>query len=223
MTISRRLVDKVAVCTSRLSTNNYMSVSSNDVEAVDVEPGEEVRVMLIRTDLNGDIKPVDRAVYDTTLQKSKQVYVPADARDKLDLEGGDLVKYIIIPKDAFPGAFDGPLRAKLKEFFGSSTIGGNGDDAEKEREEERGERQTTTETFEAPMQKTGQVTIPSKVRDRMALLKGDDVLVQVTWLDNEAFLGQKTIGTGYRITINRDERQELGLVPGDEPEIRIGV
>lgn len=222
MTITRRLVDKIAICTSRISSNNYMSVSSKDVEAVDVEPGEEVRVMIIRTDLDGDIKPRDRAVYDTTLQKSKQVYVPADVRNKLDLTTGDLVKYIIIPKDAFPGAFNGPVRAALQKFLGSeSKIGDT--DTSPESEEERGERQTATAEFEAPMQKTGQITVPSDVRDKMALIKGDEVLVQIEWMGEEYFVGELDIGTGYRITIPKGKREEIGLEPGDEPSIKLGV
>jgi len=73
MTLSRRVVEKVAVCSTRLSTNNYISVSAKDVESVDMEAGDEVRVVLIRTDLDGDVKPRDRAVYENTLQKSNQV------------------------------------------------------------------------------------------------------------------------------------------------------
>jgi len=221
MTLSRRLVDKIAVCTSRVSTNNYFSVSAKDVEAVDIEAGDELRVVLIRTDLDGEIKPRDRAVYESTLQKSNQVYVPADVRDKLDLQGGDLVKYIIVSKDAFPGLMDGPIRGKAKELFQrtepeetESSSGGG--------EQERPERETSSAEFSASMQKTGQVTIPSEVMDKMGLLQGDMVLATVRW-KGEDLSRNKDIGTGNRITITKSEREELGLVPGDDPTIRLAV
>jgi hypothetical protein len=146
MTLSRRFVDKVAICSSRLSSNNYFSVSAKDVEATDIEAGDQVRVVLIRTDLDGDIKPRDRAVYQNTLQKSNQIYVPKDARDKLDLQDGDIIKYIVIPKKAFPGVMDGPLR----ERFGDILEGSVGSDDETESQEQtRPSRDTTSAEFSA--------------------------------------------------------------------------
>jgi len=72
------------------------------------------------------------------------------------------------------------------------------------------------------MQKTGQVTVPKDVRERMGLLQGDMVLATIQWL-GEDISANKDIGTGNRITINKDEREELGLDPGDEPTIRLAV
>jgi len=217
MTLSRRLVDKIAVCTSRVSSNNYFSVSSKDVRAVDIEPGDELRVVLIRTDLDGDIKPRDRSTYSSTLQKSNQVYVPADVRDKLDLQAGDLVKYIIVAKDSLPGLMDGPIRGKAKELFERTD-----DDTSESDERERPDRQTSSAEFSASMQKTGQVTVPKNVMDKMGLLQGDTVLATISWKGQD-ISRNKDIGTGNRITITKSERRELMLEPGDEPDVRIAV
>jgi len=219
MTLSRRVVEKVAVCSTRLSTNNYISVSAKDVESVDMKAGDEVRVVLIRTDLDGDVKPRDRAVYENTLQKSNQVYVPADVRDKLDAQAGDLFKYIIIPKDAFPGLMDGPIRGKAKELFQMDETQDSDDGPD---ESERPERQTSNAEFTAPMQQTGQITVPAEVRKKMALMKGDMVLATIRW-KGEDISRNKDIGTGNRITLKKSEREELDLEPGDEPEVRLAV
>jgi len=221
MTLSRRFVEKVAICTSRLSSNNYFSVSAKDVEATDVEPGDEVRVMLIRTDLESDIKPRDRAVYKSTLQKSNQVYVPKDVREKLDLTDGDLIKYIMIPSTAFPGITDGPFREKFGDMFEAVEREDETQDAG-ETEEDRPKRQTSSAEFSASMQKTGQVTVPKEVRTKMGLIQGDTVLATISWKGNDMSVN-KDIGTGHRITINKEERAKLGLEPGDNPDIRLAV
>ncbi|EGQ44232.1 MAG: hypothetical protein J07AB43_02910 [Candidatus Nanosalina sp. J07AB43] len=219
MTLSRRFVDKVAICSSRLSSNNYFSVSAKDVEATDIEAGDQVRVVLIRTDLDGDIKPRDRAVYQNTLQKSNQIYVPKDARDKLDLQDGDIIKYIVIPKKAFPGVMDGPLR----ERFGDILEGSVGSDDETESQEQtRPSRDTTSAEFSASMQKTGQITVPKSVREDMGLIQGDTVLATIKWQGDD-ISANKDIGSGNRIIITKDQRDELGLEPGDEPTIRLAV
>lgn len=219
MTLSRRFVDKVAICSSRISSNNYFSVSAKDVEATELEPGDNVRVVLIRSDLDGEIKPRDRDVYENTLQKSNQIYVPKSTRDKLDLEAGDIVKYIVIPKSAFPGIMDGPLR----ERFGDILEGDTGEDSESgSQEQTRPTRDTTSAEFSASMQKTGQVTVPKQVRNRMGLIQGDTVLATIEW-QGEDVSSNKDIGSGNRIIITKEQRQELGLEPGDEPTIRLAV
>jgi bifunctional DNA-binding transcriptional regulator/antitoxin component of YhaV-PrlF toxin-antitoxin module len=215
MTLTRRLVENVAFCTGRLSSNNFFSVSANDVRAANLEAGEEMRVILIRTDINGNIQPRDRAVYSASFQKSNQLYVPKDVRDKLDLEDGDLIKYFVIPQSAFPGIRDGPLREYLKDNVGASP-----EVEETQEQDERPERETSRAEFSGSMQKTGQVTVPASVMDKMGLVQGDQVLATIEWLDDD-ISSNKQIGTGNRITITKDERSELGLEPGDTPSISI--
>lgn len=217
MTLSRRIVDNVAICSARVSSNNYFTISAQDVESANLEHGEELRVVLIRTDLHGDLKPRDRDTYKSTLQKSNQVYVPVSTRDKLDLEAGDIVKYIAISESTFPGLKDGPIRGKLSKIF---EITDSND--EPERTQKRPTRQTSSAEFSASMQKTGQVTVPSDIMDKMGLLQGDTVLTTIQWKD-EDLTANKDIGTGNRVTIKKSERQSLGLEPGDTPTIRLAV
>lgn len=219
MTLSRRFVDKVAICSTRISANNYFSVSAKDVEATDLDAGDDVRVVLIRTDLDGDIKPRDRDVYENTLQKSNQIYVPASTRDKLDLEAGDIVKYVVIPKKAFPGVMDGPLRERLGDIL-EDTPDKNEDGSQQT--QERPSRDTTSAEFSASMQKTGQITVPKEVRNKMGLIQGDTVLATIQW-NGKDVSANKDIGSGNRIIITKDERQELGIEPGDEPTVRLAI
>lgn len=214
MTVTRRLFNRVAVCSSRLSSNNYFSVRNRDIESTNLEAGDEVRVMLIDAEVD-EFKPRDRDVYSSTLQKSNQVYVPKATREKLDLEGGDLVKYLVVPTDSFPGIQDGPLRDAAQDAI-------NGDEDDPDEEPQRPERETTNATFSAPMQKTGQVTVPANTMDKMGLVQGDQITATVEHEgDDSTFTTQ--IGTGNRMLIPKNEREELGLESGDEPEIRIAV
>lgn len=215
MTLSRRLIEKVAVCSGRISSNNYISVNSRDIESTDVEPGDELRVLLIRTDLDREFKPRDRDVFETTLQKSGQIYVPKNARQKLDLNPGDIVKYIIIPKDSFPGVSDGPLRDKIRDLMGIN-------EQEPDTEPDRPTRETSTAEFEGPIQQTGQLTVPAGVMDKMGLVQGDNVLATVQWKGNNTSV-MTDIGTANRITIPKSKRDEIGLEAGDTPTVRLGV
>jgi bifunctional DNA-binding transcriptional regulator/antitoxin component of YhaV-PrlF toxin-antitoxin module len=218
VTIQRQLLDRVALCSARVSANNYFSVTKKDVESTALEAGDEVRVRLSRTDLDRDLQPRDSDVYDSTLQKSNQVYIPADTRDKLDLETGDIVKYIVVPSKAFPGFKDGPLRNKAKDI-----VNGGSEEETEDGGTERPERESMSETITGmSMQKTGQVTVPADTMDKMGLLQGDTVFVMIKWQD-ESLTANKDIGTGNRITINKEERNELGIEPGDEPTMRISV
>jgi len=205
MTIQSRVFDRLAVCSARVTANNYFSVSKTDIESTDMEPGDQIRVRLSRTDKAG---PTDSDIYETSLQKSNQLYIPKDTREKLDLEAGDTIKYIAIPKKSFPGLSDGPVRDKLR-----------GDDTPPE--EERPEREANSDTFSSSsMQKTGQLTVPADTMDTLGLLEGDDVSLIVSWEDRK-INATKRIGTGKRITLSKEERQELGIEPGDEPEVLV--
>lgn len=215
VTIQRQIFDRIAVCSARVSANNYFSVSKKDVESSTLEPGDQLRIRITRTDLDRKIKPMDSYTYSNTLQKSNQVYLPSDARDKLDLETGDIIKYAIIPKKSFPGFNEGPLRDRVKDLFAGS------EDEPEQDETQRPEGETTSATFEnSTMQKTGQVTVPSEIMKKVGLLQGDTVLATIKW-QGEDISVNKDIGTGNRITISKDEREQLGLEPGDEPTVRI--
>lgn len=217
MTIQRQLFDRVAVCSARVSANNYFSVTQKDIDSTDLEPGDNVRVRLSRADLDREVKPRDSDIYSSTLQKSNQVYIPSDTRDKLELETGDIVKYIVVPTKSFPGFQDGPVRDRAKDIVGDD------DEEDEDMEPDRPERETSSaEIDSSPMQKTGQVTIPAGVMDKMGLLQGDTVLATIQW-QGEDISVNKDIGTGNRITINADEREQLGIEPGDEPTIRLAV
>jgi bifunctional DNA-binding transcriptional regulator/antitoxin component of YhaV-PrlF toxin-antitoxin module len=216
MTLQRQLFNRIAICSARVAANNYFSVTQKDIDSTNLEPGDNVRVRINRTDVNGGLKPRDSDIYDSTLQKSNQIYIPKDTREKLDLETGDIIKYIAVPSDSFPGLRDGPVRERAKNL---ATNNGN----ETETESERPDRESTSEVVDSSsMQKTGQVTIPASTIDKMGLLQGDTVLTAVKW-EGETVTSNKDIGTGNRITINKDERNRLGIEPGDEPTIRISV
>lgn len=216
MTIQGQVFERTAVCTARVQSNNRFSISSTELEASTLEVGDEVRVMLFNVDGEENIRPIDRDVYETTIRKSKQVYIPTDTYDKLDLQKGDVIRYVIIPKKSFPGVTDGPIRDKAKKAVG---IG----DSETEESTEQIERETTSATFkDVKMQKTGQLTIPADVRDKLVLEQGDDVSVTVVWEGNDIST-IKEIGTGNRITLTQDERDRLGIQPKDEPLVRVSV
>lgn len=215
MTVQGQLFERVAICSARVSANNYFSVSQKDIDSSNLEAGDDVRVRLTKVGEDSGASPLDSDVYDSTLQKSNQVYIPADTRDKLNLETGSIVKYVVIPKKSFPGLQDGPIREKAKDLVGGGSESEGG-------ESERPERQTNNATFSTPMQKTGQVTVPADVMNSMGLLQGDTVLATINW-KGDSLNRNKDIGTGNRITISKDEREELGLEPGDEPEVRLAV
>lgn len=217
VTLQRQIFDRVAICTARVSANNYFSVTQKDVDSTNLEAGDNVRVRVTRADLDRDLKPMDSDIYDSTLQKSNQVYLPSDTRDKLDLETGDTIKYLVVPSKSFPGVQDGPVREKAKELVGDGT------DEEAEETQERPERESKSEVVEGmSMQKTGQVTIPAGTMEKMGLLQGDTLFVMIKW-QGESLTANKDIGTGNRITINKDEREQLGIEPGNEPTLRISV
>jgi len=216
MTLTRRALDKIAICSSRLSANNYISVAKKDFKTLDVQPQDEVRVFLIRSDLNRELKPNDRASYKTTLTKSSQVYCPKDVRDQLELETGDLVKYIIIPGNEFPGLSDGPIRDKFRQLFTSTSV----EDDQRDPERERPNATQGSATFSNKMQVTGQVTVPSDIMEALGLIEGDTTSFMIKNPNNgETLQVSKQIGTGKRITIVKDEREDLGLTKGDEPQI----
>lgn len=218
MTLQGQMFERAAVCTARVAANNYFSVRQQDIDTTNLEAGDNVRVRLTAPDLESNVQPRDSDIYDSTLQKSNQVYIPKDTREKLDLDTGDVVKYIVIPTKSFPGLKDGPVREKAR-----SVVNGEDEEEEEQEFEERPERDTTSSTFsDSSMQKTGQITVPAQVVDDMALVKGDQVLTTIKW-QGEDITVPKDLGTGNRLTINKEEREELGLEPGDEPTIRIAI
>jgi AbrB family looped-hinge helix DNA binding protein len=221
MSLTRRALNKMAFCSSRLSKNNYISVSKKDFKTIDIQPNDEVRVLLIRSDLRDeDLKPRDKATYKTTLAKSSQIYCPKDVREKLDLKPGDTVRYFIIPAAEFPGLQDGPIRDKLRSVFKTVDSGGEA----KFDEQERPKRKANMGSFSAKMATTGQVTVPAEVRNKLGLIQGDTINTLIKNPENgETVSVPLTIGTGNRITITKQEREEIGLEKGDEPEIRIMV
>jgi hypothetical protein len=56
----------------------------------------------------------------------------------------------------------------------------------------------------------------------MGLIQGDTVLATIKWQGDD-ISANKDIGSGNRIIITKDQRDELGLEPGDEPTIRLAV
>lgn len=216
MTLQGQMFERVAICTSRVAANDYFSVTQKDIDSTTLEAGDNVRVRVTKVDLDRQIQPRDSDIYDSTLQKSNQIYIPKDTRDKLDLQTGDLIKYVVIPKKSFPGIQDGPVRDKAKQV-----VNGGSED-EEEQEDDRPERETSNATFSGPMATTGQVTVPADVMDKMGLLQGDTVLATIMWQGDD-LTRNKDIGTGNRITINKDEREQLGLEKGDTPQIRLAV
>lgn len=216
MTAQGQLFDRFAICSARLAANNYITITKHELENTEVDKGDEVRVMLLKPDSENSIKGVDRDIYDTTVQKSGQFYVPKDTRQKLDLSTGDVVRYIVVPKKSFPGIAGGPVRNKMKELASGDT------DEESENEQRDNREKFSAEFSDSPMQQTGQITIPSNIMEEMALLQGDTVLTAIRW-EGDGISRNKTIGTGNRITVSVEEREELGLTKGDEPTIRISV
>jgi AbrB family looped-hinge helix DNA binding protein len=216
MTIQRRLASQVAMCKARVAANNTFTIDSQDRQASEVEAGEKVRVRITRTDLGSEIKPRDSDTFETTVQKTFQVHIPKETRQKLDLETGDIVQYIVIPKSSFPGIQDGPVRDAIRGSSSDEQAAAGGEDKEVERE-------TTTATFsDKKMQKTGQVTVPADVRDKMAVQSGDAVTATVMWKGEDATFNVD-IDSRNRITIPKKKRNKLGLEAGDKPSVRLAV
>lgn len=216
MTVQGEVFERIAICTGRLAANNYFSVTQKDIDSTILEAGDELRVRVTKTNPNSSVDgPRDSDIYDATLQKSNQVFVPKSTRQKLDLETGDLLKYIVVPKKAFPGLQDGPVRDKARNVINGGT--------ESEQETDRPERETSSAEFSnRPMASTGQVTIPAEIMDKMGLMQGDLVMATIEWQGEDVTVN-KNIGTGNRITIGKDQREELGLEKGDKPKIRLAV
>lgn len=216
MTIQRRLANQVALCKARVAANNTFTIDSQDREASDIEPGGEVRVRVTRTDLGSEIKPRDSDTFDTTVQKTYQIHIPKSTREKLDLETGDIIQYIVIPKSTFPGIQDGPVRDAIRGDSGE-------EEANAGAEQQEVERETSSAMFSNnKMQKTGQVTVPADIRDKMAIQSGDSVMATVMWEGKDTTFNVD-IDSRNRITIPKGEREELGLEAGDKPTVRLAV
>lgn len=216
MTIQRRLANEIALCKARVAANNTFTIDSNDREASELEPGDEVRVRLTRTDIGSEIKPRDSDMFETTVQKTYQIHIPKSTRDKLDLQKGDIVQYIVVPKDTFPGVSDGPVRSAIRDA-------GSDEEQAAAGAEQQLERETTSASFSnKKMQKTGQITVPAEIRDKMAVQSGDTVTATVMWKGEDSTF-TVDIDSRNRITIPKSEREELGLSAGDKPSVRLAV
>jgi len=220
MSLTRRALSKMAFCTSRLGANNYINVSAKDVKTLDINYNEEMRVLLVRADLSQrDLQPRDRATYITTLAKSDQFYCPKDVREKMELDTGDLVKYLLIPADEFPGLNDGPVRDKLRSVFTDVEA-----DEPEYPDEDRPSRDTEMVSFEATMENSGQITISKQYMDALGLIKGDTIDIIVKNPENgEAEDMSLEIGTGNRVTVQKPERETLGLEQPDRPDVQVLV
>lgn len=207
MTLEKRLVNRVAVCKARLAKNNTITIKPEDVETIGAEPGDTMRTRVTKVDTEREVEVIDSDVFEAPLQKTRQLTVPSNTREKLGLQPGDLLQYITFPTKNFPGLDDGPVRDRIRGRV---------------QERERPERESMRETFTAPMQQTGQVTVPSDVMDDMGLLQGDVVTAEIEW-QGESEIETLEIGTGNRITIPKSTREDLGLESGDEPTITLTV
>jgi len=72
------------------------------------------------------------------------------------------------------------------------------------------------------MQKTGQVTVPAEIRDKMAVSSGDTVLATIEWQGDDTSFNVD-IDSRNRITIPKSERNKLGLEAGDKPKVTLAV
>lgn len=232
MSLTRRALSKMAFCTTRLGANNYISISAKDVKTLDIDYNESVRVLLVRADLSRrDFKPRDRATYSTTLAKSDQVLVPKDVREKMDIETGDLLKYLLIPGDTIPGVEDGPIRSSLESVFDRldtdpQGVDGPGGRKPGEVDKDRPERETEIISKQGvTMENTGQIRIGKKNMEKLGLLKGDTVNVTV----QNPETGETTedlpleVGSGTRVTVGKATRESMGLEEPDRPKVNIFV
>lgn len=196
------------MCRARVAANQTFTISSKDLEGSEVNAGDAVRVLVTKDEKKRNFRPRDRDIFDTTVQKTGQIRLPNDTVNKLNIETGDTIQYLVVPKHSFPGIEDGPVREAIS--------GGEAGE-----QMERPERESTQETFsDKPMQKTGQITVPSEIMDKMGLLQGDSVTATIEWQGESETL-TLDIGTGHRITIPKDTRDNLGLEPGDQPTITL--
>mgnify|MGYP002760840167 CR=1 FL=1 len=219
MSTLSRLIDNVAVCSARLSANSYISISANDLKFTNMEPGDELRVVLIKAG-KPTITQKDTYTYINSLQKSNQVYVPKGAKEALDLQTGDIIRYIAFSRENIPRISTGPLRKIIEKARDeddvsttSSNIGA------------RPERESTTDNFTANMFVTGQFTVPADTMDKLGLIQGDSVMLTVTH-STEA-TGQASfesdIGSSNRALIPKEQRDKLELEKGDEVNVEITV
>lgn len=211
MTLQGQLFRRGAICTATMEDQNMFTVNDGDLQSSAAEVGDQVRVGILKRGSSDTIKALDRQTFTTTLMPNGQIMVPNDAANTLDLEAGDSISYVVVPKKSFPSLTDGPLRDKVR---------GGDNDAE---EIERGEREATEATFGGQkMRQTGQTRVPGEVKEKLALVQGDKVNVTVEHNeDSDTFTG--TFGTGDRVTIPKETRDGLGLQKGDEPTLTVRV
>lgn len=220
MSTLSRLIDNVAVCSARLSANSYISITANDLKFTNMEPGDELRVVLIKAG-KPKITQKDTYTYINTLQKSNQVYVPKGAKEALDLQTGDIVRYIAFSRENIPRISTGPLRKIIENARDEddiSTTSNTNINA-------RPERESTTDKFTATMFEGGQFTVFADTMDKLGLLQGDTVMLTVSH-STEA-TGQASfesdIGSSNRAFIPKEQRDKLELEKGDKINVEITV
>lgn len=203
MDLPGNIFKNFAICKARVNNNNTFTIGKANREGTDMSLGEEVYVRVLKINRENFLRTRDVEYFTTTIQKTGQIHIPNEVMRDLDLDHGEIVGYTAISASKVPGISNGPVRERVK----------------KETPVDKRKRESNSETFTGPMASTGQITVPSDVREKMNIKQGDPITINID--------GEKTttvkIGTGNRITITKSVRDELGLEKGDEPEIEVIV
>jgi len=216
-----RLLSEAGVCHSVVDDNNMFTIKQGDIEQTNLSVGDPVQVIVVKTTSDEkDISLTERLKkaansnrFSGTILPNNEVMIDNQVANALDLENGDKITYLVLPStDDIPTLKGGFLRNKLS---------GSDNDAE-------GIERPDREAFEATysgmsMASTGQITVPSSVRDKLGLISGDFVDVSVEHEGQQSKMFSPKVDTQNRITVTNEVMENLGLEQGDKPTIHINV
>jgi len=215
MTIQRQLLNRAAICTTTMIDNQTFTLSEDDINASNIEVGDELTIALTRTDVGTNIKPNDREIFTSVLAPNGLIVVPNSVSESLELEADSKVKFVAVPNKNIPGPSNGPIRDRL-----------SGGDEEPDEEMTRPERTSTEATFSGVnMRQTGQISIPNEIMGELGLIPGDKVRVLAEYEGNQAVDTRGIQQTRNRVQITKAMQRELGIEQpkGKQPRITIQV
>lgn len=226
MRIKPSIFNNVAICKTKIEKGGPFNEPlfrldfETEVNGANIVVGERVWVRLFNVSSDNFVRGDDTARFNTVPRQLEGeddpiVQIPADVLSEIGAEVGDTIAYAAIADDKIPGIKTGPFRDKVAQATNSDGGPVREQIAEGQTSDikDRG-RQQETYVFEGKMFVTGQVTIPKKARNALNIYEGDTIPVIVE--DQEMYF--KEIGNGNRITINKDNREELGL-PAERSEL----
>jgi len=191
MTLINRLLHNAPTCRAKVEEDDrfgfIFKVEPRMLTHSEVDKSSSVRAVIMKSSVE-DPSPDDRYFFRPQLipepdSDGASVIISSDGVEKLGLEEGDTIVYIIAPADAF-GKFDGPLenlgapvRNKVAEATGRKTGPQQAQYDDGERPEKR---DVTAVDTEVPLWQSSQVTLYSNERNKLGAVPGDMIYVEMT-------------------------------------------